>query len=67
MTTPAPALEPIFAPPRDAVLTKEQLARALQVSLRQVDRLNLPAVALGHRTVRFLWGQVLDELKRRAA
>jgi hypothetical protein len=60
-------LERVFAPPRDAVLTKAQLALALQISLRQVDRLNLKAVTLGHRTVRFIWGQVLDELKKRAA
>lgn len=60
-------LREVFAPSRDAVLTKEQLARALQISPRQVDRLNLPAVSMGHRTLRFIYGQVLDVLKSRTA
>jgi hypothetical protein len=56
----------IFAPVREAVLTIEQVAAALQISRRQVERLNLPAARLGHRTVRYVWGVVLDELENRS-
>jgi hypothetical protein len=56
----------LFAPPRTAVLTQEQLALALQISVRQVQRMNLPAADLGKQTVRYVWGDVLDELKKRS-
>lgn len=62
--TDAPAL---FVPHRDAVLTIDQLALALQTTVRQVERSDLPTVYLGKRQRRFLYGQVLDTLAGRAA
>jgi hypothetical protein len=52
---------------RDAVLTIQQVASALGVSVRTVERADLPTVYLGKRTRRFIWGDVLDALKGRAA
>jgi hypothetical protein len=53
-------------PVREAVLTTEQVAAWLQISPEQVRRLHLPAVAVGKRKWRYVCGQVLDELQRRA-
>lgn len=57
----------VTAYPETAVLTIEQLAAALQVSVRQAERLDLPCVYLGTRTRRYVWGQVLETLRKRAA
>lgn len=57
----------VTAYPETAVVTIEQLACALQISVRQAERLNLPAVYLGTRTRRYVWGQVLETLRQRAA
>lgn len=54
------------APAREAVLTTEQVAAWLQVSPEQVLRMKLPAVAVGKHRWRYVAGQVLDELQRRA-
>ena len=54
------------APPREAVLTPEQLCAWLQISHRQLHRLDLPAVRLGKHTVRYSVEQVLEHLKRKA-
>lgn len=53
--------------PRDAVLTVKQLAEALGVSVRTVERMDVPTIYIGKRTRRFIWGQVLDVLAQRAA
>jgi hypothetical protein len=53
--------------PREALLTKRELAAALRVSERTVERLDLPTVYLGTRTVRYIYGQILDTLASRAA
>lgn len=61
--------DPLQAPicyPRDSILTTQQVARALAVSVRTVERLDLPTVYLGGRLKRFLWGRVLDTLDSRA-
>ena len=60
-------LRPIVAPAATAVLDKAQLAAALGISARQVERLDLPCVYLGTKTPRWVWGQVLEILKERAA
>ncbi len=52
---------------RDAVLTVEQVAAGLGVSIRSVERADLPTIYIGRRTRRYLWGQVLDFLAERAA
>lgn len=67
MTTMA---EPIAHPityPRDAIVTVEQVAAALQVSVKTVQRMDLPMIPVGRRAYRFLWSQVLDVLERNAA
>ena len=51
---------------REALLTVDELAKVLRISTRQVLRLDLPTVYLG-RTPRYIWGQVFDVLKERAA
>lgn len=53
-------------PPREAILTAEQVADWLQVSVSQVHRMNLPAIAVGKRRFRYVAGQVLDALQERA-
>lgn len=51
--------------PREAVLTIQQVADALQLSCRTVERLDIPCAYLGSRTRRYIWGSVLDFLKKR--
>ncbi len=47
-------MTPIPAPPApDAVLTTEQVAAWLQIKPRAVERLGIPAIKMGHRTVRY--------------
>lgn len=60
-------MRPVVAYPETAVLDKAQLAAALRVSERQVERLDLPCVYLGAKTPRWVWGQVLEILRERAA
>ena len=50
---------------RDAVLSKEDVAAALGVSLRTVDKMDLPFTVIGYRTLRIRWGRVLDILDAR--
>lgn len=52
--------------PSDAVLNEEQVAAALQVSVEKVKKADLPTIYFG-RDKRYVWGQVLDALKERAA
>jgi hypothetical protein len=58
--------EPV-AHSRESVLTIKEVAAALRVSVRTVERSDLPTVYLGGRTRRYVWGQVLDVLTSRAA
>jgi len=51
---------------RDALVTIEEVAAALRVSVRQVERLDLPTIYCGRRTRRYLWSSVLDTLSERA-
>lgn len=68
MTLAVVRLDPLReAPPREALLTPEQLCTWLQISPRQLHRLDLPCIRLGRRTVRYSVEQVLDHLKRRAS
>jgi hypothetical protein len=57
--------EPITYP-REAVVTIKQVAAALGVSVRNVERMDLPTVYLGARTKRYVWDQILDTLAARA-
>lgn len=58
-------LRPAVTYPRDAVLEIEHVAHACSVSVSTIERADLPCFYLGNRR-RYLWGQVLDELARRA-
>jgi len=59
--------------PLGAVLTREQVAAWLQVRPRQLDRLGIPCLDLGHKTKRYLaadvlaWLQAQRTLDRRVA
>jgi hypothetical protein len=61
----AVSTEPITYP-RDVLLTIEEVAAALRVGVRTVERMDLPTVYCGRRTRRYVWGQVLDTLTERA-
>ena len=50
---------------RNAILTAEQVALALQVSVSSVERADLPTFYVG-RLPRFLWGKVLDVIAERS-
>jgi hypothetical protein len=58
--------EPIITFPRDAVLTIDEVAAALRVSVPTVRRMDLPTVYCTPRTPRYVWGKVLDVLAERA-
>ena len=55
-----------FVPKREAVLTLEQVAAWLQVGEDAARAMNLPAIQVGKNRYRYVAGQVLDELTRRA-
>ena len=57
----------VRAYPSEAVLTIEQVAEWLQMSVRSVERLDLPCVYLGTRTRRFLAKHIVEYLERRVA
>ena len=54
------------APAPEAVLTTDQVCAWLQISERQLQRLDLPVIRLGKRTIRYHVGTVLEHLKRKA-
>ena len=45
--------QPPIPPAPDAVLTTDQVAAWLQIKPRAVERLGIPAIKMGHRTVRY--------------
>jgi len=51
------------APESPDVLTRDEVAAWLKVKPRQVDRFHVPAVHLGHKTVRYLRRDVLAWLE----
>lgn len=55
------------APEPTAVLTPEEVAAWLKVRPRQLERLKVPCVKLGHRTRRYLAREVLSWLESRSA
>ena len=52
--------------PRDTVLLIGEVADALRVSERTVIRACLPVAYITDQTPRYIWGQVIDELAKRA-
>lgn len=59
-------LRPIVTFPRDAIVDYEHLAAAFGVSIDKIKEQNFPCLRFGRNSVRFLWGQVLDEIAQRA-
>ncbi len=57
---------PPFVPAREAILTLAQLAAWLQVGEDAAAHMNFKAVRVGKRSWRWIAGQVLEELERRA-
>ena len=55
----------VRAYPPEAILTKEQVAEWLQVSVDMVDRLNLRSIPISQRKVRYLAKHVLEDLEKR--
>jgi hypothetical protein len=51
----------------DRPLTYEEAAQILKTSAKQVKRLPLKRVKLGHRTVRIMYSELLRYLHSRAA
>jgi hypothetical protein len=45
----------------------DELARRLKVSVRLIERLDLPAVYFGARTRRFIWSDVLKYIREHHA
>lgn len=62
-----PPFEVVPQYPREAILTIEEVAKALRVSVKTVMRADLPTVYIGKQVPRYIWGQVFDVLKERAA
>ncbi len=52
------------APPLEEILTLEEVAAWLKVEPRQVVRYGVPCVRLGHKTLRFMRGDVLAWLEQ---
>lgn len=57
----------VIAHAPEAILDIEQVAEWLQVSVRTVERLDIPPVFLGTRTKRFLGRDVLNYMEQRKA
>jgi len=55
---PAKTYEP------DSILKPDEVAEWLQVSRRTLQRLRIPAVAVGHRTIRYVAKDVIQYLSR---
>jgi hypothetical protein len=49
------------------VLDSKEMCDALKVSIATLNRMDLPTVYLGKRSRRWVWGQVLECLKGKAA
>ena len=47
------------------VLTKRELAKRLKVSTRTIENLHLPCLDIGYRLKRYVWSEVLEELRKR--
>ena len=47
------------------VLTKRELAERLKVSTRTIENLHVPCLDLGYRSKRYVWTEVLKELRKR--
>ncbi len=49
------------------LLTPDDVARLLHVKKRQLDRFGIPAIKLGHKTIRYSRAQLLAFLEKQRA
>lgn len=63
-TRPVNDQEPIGYSP-ETVLTIEEVARWLRVSVRQAERLKIPCFYLGERTRRYLGKTVIEYMEKK--
>ncbi len=47
------------------ILTKRELAERLKVSVRSIENLHLPCLDMGYRLKRYVWSEVLHEIRNR--
>ncbi len=47
------------------ILTKRELAKRLKISVRSVENLHLPCLDMGYRLKRYVWSEVLEEIRKR--
>ena len=47
------------------ILTRRELAERLKVSVRSIENLHLPCLDMGYRLKRYVWSEVLEELRKR--
>ena len=47
------------------ILTKRELAERLKVSVRSIENLHLPCLDMGYRLKRYVWSEVLKEIRKR--
>ena len=47
------------------ILTKRELAERLKVSVRSIENLRLPCLDMGYRLKRYVWSEVLEEIRKR--
>lgn len=63
---PRPRKSQTNAYPPDTFMRIDELAKALGVSRRTIEKNDLPTIYFGKRTKRYCWGQVVEVLKARA-
>lgn len=49
----------------EEILTKRELAERLKVSMRSIENLHLPCLDMGYRLKRYVWSEVLQEIRKR--
>ncbi len=49
----------------EEILTKRELAERLKVSVRSIENLHLPCLDMGYRLKRYVWSEVLEEIRKR--
>jgi hypothetical protein len=59
-----PRISPSVQYIETAVLDSKQICAALGVSMATLNRLNLPTIYLGERSRRWIWGDVLNALRK---
>ncbi len=47
------------------ILTKKELAERLKISVRSIENLHLPCLDMGYRLKRYVWSEVLQEIRNR--